>query len=197
MWLLVVILKISALWLVHVAGILFYHLIRSYHNCKPLGRQTLLGKVIASLFMNVLMIMAVYHAAALTIILFIAPIERYGNFEIAAKAFAFFSCFTIMASEIALLGVLLTKYLSIYHSAFVYGLNEDKTIKLFLSSTMSLAMLLTSWEYSFVTRLDSVVMYQILLESPNDDDANVEKVKIGTFLVIFCISGFFASEAGI
>ncbi len=182
--------KLAALWIIHGSGILFYRLIQSYHYSKPLGRQTLLGKVISSLFMNVLICMAVYHAIPITIFILLTPLEDHQFFDIDLNIFVFLSCVTIIASEIALLFVLTTKYLSIYHSTFVYALNEDKTIDLLKAMTYFLALSLTTIEYNYLTRLDNAVMYQVFLTEPKNNEANVEKVKILVFVLIFLISGF-------
>ncbi len=176
--------KISAIWLVHGSGIAFYKLMKSYHNSKPLGHQTLLGKVIASLFMNALIIMTAYHGIIYTIVICLRPRGE----EKVLKIGAFFSCVTILLSEWSLLFVVTTKYLSIYHSTFIYGLNEAKAVRGLKIATVFLALTLTTTEYLFISPMEKSVMFQVMLESPNSKIAKVEKVKIVTFILIFVVS---------
>ncbi len=147
--------------------------------------------------MNLLIFMAIYHGVTYTALLCFGPIEDVFRFEIVLKTNLFFSCLTLMQSELALLFVLILKYLSIYHSTFTYSLNEDKTVKGLVVMIFVLALTSTSFEYACVTSMEYAVMYQIMLSSTNSHAAKVEKVKIVTFILIFIVSGILQARLGL
>ena len=169
---------ITVIWIIHGLGITFYQLIKSYQDSKPLGYQTLLGKLIASLFMNVLTQMAVYHGIVVSVVIAFGPVEEWDHYKIIMGIHAFLSSVTILQSQTAFLVVMVTKYLSIYHSTFVYSLNEEKTVKGLQVATFLLTVTLTLFEFGYVTRMEDTVMYQIMLDVPTTEDAKVEKVKL-------------------
>ncbi len=153
------------------------YIVREYQIAKPLGMQTLLGKVIAELtkyFFVSTMINAV--GSAIAIFSINAPLGDHTRFLLSV----IFTVASYVAFMFNLLGFgtcLLTRYACVYHSVFVASLDEDQVIlwinRFILVASFSIPLI----EYTCLTRMEDSVVY-FLFSKHHQSPKDVEKLKI-------------------
>ncbi len=114
------VLSVTAYGLIFVSCQFSLYVIRKYHNSKPLGMQTLHGKVIV-LFTKVLGFLVAFFACSFTWRDLVGLFPR--NISIALW-FAIHS--TTLILFLTFLAMIVTKYSSIYHGALISEINETK-----------------------------------------------------------------------
>ncbi len=131
--------------------------IKSYHESKPLGHQTIFGKV-TCVFLNTLICASLFHGAiyfplSLTCIL-------SENHDIILQILTVMNYSATLSVNTGLYFLLITKYLSIYHGTFIYSLDEDIALS-YIKRVVTLApVFLTSFEYVYLTDIKTSLAYR-------------------------------------
>ncbi len=165
--------------LVYIFGCIFGNLgayiIRSYHNSKPLGMQTLLGKVI--------MVETHIYTLEITVygILFStsSTLSQYGYInDTVAKIGTVLAYVSFLLFFLGMFMCILTKYCSIYHGSFLNALDEDTilgNVKLILALVpLTLALL----EYVLITPVNESPIYLLLRHGRAEGTPSAEKAKL-------------------
>ncbi len=154
-------LETGAYWIVSVYGIISAHVVKSYHESKPLGLQTFLSKVIV-LLTNTFMAFTAYGALLLTCI-------NVGVGPIYSLILVMIAQYFFLNLHMSCLFVLVTKYLSIYHSQWVFALNDERAMGLLKSTVWTLPLILTVLEYTALTRIQDTPMFWMLMGTDHDE----------------------------
>ncbi len=159
-------------------GCMSFYLIRRYHESKSLGQQTIFGKVIC-IFTVTLHKAGLYHGLIYFPFIFISDNSIIKSNPVILRLLAALSCITVLEVFIGLLLSLITKYCSIYHSSYIYALNEDK-LSVIVNALLTISpVVLTVVEYTYLTDIVSTRSYQGLIQSVFSDGDN-EKIKTKT-----------------
>ncbi len=160
--------------------------IRSYHKSKPMGLQTIFGRAVC--------ILMIAHSINITFhgLVYIpcGILEFCENQDNLRRFLAVLSCIALLAMEVALLFALAIKYLSIYHSILVYALDEKNTIAFVKSAVIGIPLVLTHFEYAYLTDIETTVSFKGLLKNANGDGVKMETTKQASALLILCLASY-------
>ncbi len=164
-------------------------LIKSYHESKPLGLQTIFGRVICIL-MSTLLCVSTYHGLVYIPCCVVQFIDIDENI---LKVLAALSCITIQAVHSALFLALITKYLSIYHSCYIYSLDEEQTIATLKWFMVLVPVVSTTIEYTQFTDINDTISYLPLVidswsDNGNTNSPKTEIIKTFGFAVLFALT---------
>ena len=177
------ILSVIGIWLVTLHSNLCFFMITSYHKSKPLGLQSLLGQVTVMSAVTS-MITISFHGFVFPVII---VLDLGSSFEFCSKILEFISCFSISALFLSTLLILLTKYLSIYHSTLLHSCDEKLALSVIKLILIGLPMSLTLIEFTYLSNIEAISMYQILVSGSALKQSKVEKTKIGLFIVFLAV----------
>ncbi len=143
-------------WIVCGFGISCSRMICSYHETKPPGQQTFLGKVIA-LGMDFYALLMLYGLAFFT----------YVNVGILTEFWSgvltFLGLYCFLATQLSIIIALVTRYLSVYHSHLIFALNESRAVRNLRLLIIVLSLILTILEYSYLTTVKDTDFFHILM----------------------------------
>ncbi len=181
------IMKIIGFWLLCAWGVTCSRIIKSYHESKPLGFQTLFGKVIV-IFMDSFALWSIHYAS-----LFSYSISRFGKDNwIPTVILTVLALINFVALQLSMLLVLLTKYLSIYQSSYIFSLNEQRILRGLKLFILLAAMLLTMIDFGYWTEMKKTAIFQILYDYQNFTSQQVETTK--SFLAATIVVSIFALQ---
>ncbi len=159
-----------------VLPLFLHHVIRAYHLKKPLGMQTFLGRVtilclwilsFSVTFGSVTMFLAELFSPfnEVTATIFTIPGNIHYNFCLGFRlSICLLAVFLVHVSLISLIfTILMTKYLSIYHSHWIQALNEEKAIRYLTMILLLLPIFLVSIELAYLSNIEDLSTYQFLL----------------------------------
>ncbi len=155
-----------------------FFIIGLYHRKKPLGLQTLLGKVVI-LFVNTFGIVSTFNFFLILLVLLLPPIHTlpakcltlFGKFFVTSLKYFVDSKYHTGISEMAArssvtictIYVLVTKYLLIYHGPRIQSLNEDILLKILTRMTLMVPILVAIVEYVYFNDIRTSACFQLLV----------------------------------
>ncbi len=166
-------------------------LIRSYHESKPLGLQTIFGKVVCIL-MGTLQCVSGYHGLVYLPCCIVGLSGDKKNVDF-VKTLAALSFISIQAGHSALCLALITKYMSIYHSNFIYALDEDSALIVVKLVMAIVPLTLTIIQFSLLSDIKQSISYMPLVEnlmSSSQIPPETESIKVAGFIVFFALTFF-------
>ena len=162
-------------WLIAIYGVVTIKVIRSYYESKPPGLQTFLGKVIV-LFTYSFVGLTIYVAAFLTYVTldFARTITDADSLALILTAAAdnFF-----VGIEFDALLVVITKYLSVYKSQWIFALNEQRAIRFLKLMALLVPLILTILEFTLITNPKDAELFRILKGPKHENKRKVEVTK--------------------
>ncbi len=162
--------------------------VQKYHRDKPLGMQTLHGKIIEEVFMPALQISAACICLAYMVTELFGPVPY--DIAVILQLNEFFNMATF---QLSLLMVLIVKYLSIYNGSLIDSFDEDLVISGAKVITFGLPWLFMVFEYSFWTEMEQALTFQQKYLGYSKPDSKMEKMKIignlSNFAVILLSQG--------
>ncbi len=164
-------------------GLLVFHLIKSYHKCKPLGMQTILSRIFV-FGINVTSVCGGSMAVLMALNAILSPLSNGLGMAVSLILFVcYYHCY------MALFAVQLTKYLSIYHGLFLENIPEEITITFIKVTIKSVPWVVAFFEFGILTPLRDTVLYCLMTAK---DQNNCGLKTIGYFLpsLIFLNFGF-------
>ena len=79
--------------------------------------------------------------------------------------------------------VLMTKYLSIYHSSYIHSLNEESVLKALRSFLLILPPVLVLIEYSYITRIKDTQMFHMYMGSKSASSYKLEVLSLAVHFI--------------
>ena len=148
---------VAFFWISFVLGLICLKIIRNYHENKPLGMQTLLGKVIV-ICTNVTALTLFVIATLIS-----ASSEMFSDLvnKTVASFLAGMSYNVVQMFYLSIISVTLTKYLSIYHSTILQDLNEKQILLNIKIALIIVPLLITAIEFFFLTDIEETPQFLI------------------------------------
>ena len=170
---------VSSWIFVILTGQLLLVVIRKYHQNKPLGMQTLLGKVIV-IFVHTLAISGGVLESS------VCATEVFGPIKSRMTIIRWFlETVLVEAFYIALLAMMATKYLLIYHGAYMSEVNEEAYLKRLKIILLTLPIALALLEATLISDLEDLITYQQMYNGQVENDAKIETTTISLFSLSF------------
>ncbi len=147
------------------------YIVRKYHRSKPMGLQTLLGKV--------MIIVTTYYSMSSTsiaVIFSLTIVFRPTQFYI-PEVMTFSVYVSLMLYFLGFGACLLTRYASVYHSTYVASLDEVQVLRWIKGSILAASILVPIIEYTWITPVNVTVIYNIILDETGSPEQKVERLK--------------------
>ncbi len=152
----VAILIVSIYAFVFIVSVSCALIIKSYHENKALGLQSILGKVIV-IFIQVFVLTSLTIAGPFGLTEIVINIDTRTAMVISVTKYLVGVAFYLSVTFVTL-----TKFLSIYHSPLVHDLSEGVYLRFVKSLHLGVPILLASLEFSFWTDVRITETYQML-----------------------------------
>ncbi len=153
-----------------IACYFLLYVIAKYHENKPLGMQTLLGKVIV-LFTKVLAFTTTFMNGTYCLIELYGPYPRW-----LSKIWVFAELSCLMFFYLTLFSLTVTKYCLIYHSTIMAELSEEEFLKNIKTLVFIGPLILSSIEYTYFSAFDDLATFQLLNLGYSKNDSKPENV---------------------
>ncbi len=154
--------------------------IRKYHQNKPLGMQTLYGKVI-EVFTVVFGIVTVVMNGIYCLL------ELYGPFSRSlAKIFSFLELAALSSFYLTTFTLMLVKYCSIFHGTFLSNLDEERSVRQIKTCIGITSTLLAVVELTILSILDDLASFQLKTIGYSKSDSKLETI-IGSLFALNAI----------
>ncbi len=151
--------------------------IRKYHQDKPLGMQTLLGKVIV-IFLKVFAFAVGILSSSMILT------ELHGPFsEMVAFSWWLISCVLILTLYLAFLTMMATKYFLIYHGPYMDDVNEEKYLKRLKMLLIIFPTFLVCFELTLFSNLMELATFQQLQLGYSKQNAGLEITMMALMLL--------------
>ena len=160
---------------------LAFLVIRKYHQNKPPGMQTLLGKVIVLLTQVFSANMAFIEAS-------FCLLELFGPFNATIALILWFPMISgILMVYLSFLSTMITKYLLIYHAPHMADVSEDNFLKELRILLIAFPIVATLLEWKMLSNLEELATFQMLHIGLTKSDAKLEVTMVTMILVTFSV----------
>ncbi len=130
--------------------------VQKYHRDKPLGMQSLHGKIIEEVLMPALQISAFLINIALV------AVDGFGTVSYhMAVLLQLTDFFCISTFQLSLFAVLLTKYLTIYYGSLIDSLEDNQIILVVKVAAFGLPWIFMLIQYVFLMNIDQSILFQL------------------------------------
>ncbi len=146
---------ITFYFLILAATHFFGNVIQTYHRNKPLGLQTLHGKILEDIFIPAWTGTATSLVTMMVVGEIVGPLSK----EL-AMLFAVIDYVSLVTIQIALFFVILTKYLTIYHGPLINSLDEKDALQTVKVLVALVPFTLALMEYCFLTPMEESLTFQ-------------------------------------
>ncbi len=147
--------------------------IQTYHRNKPLGLQTLHGKIIEDVFVPAWTGMAKAMIAMLILSEIVGPLPK----EV-ALVFQVIDYGCVVIFHLSLFFVMLIKYLSIYHGPLIDSFDEKDVVKAVKTLVGLLPWTLALLEFLFITPMEDTLTFQTKHFGFASQNAKIAKGKL-------------------
>ncbi len=149
------------------------NVIRTYHRNKPLGMQTLHGKIIEEVMLPALKYVTWIMCTIMISSEIVGPFPKTLSYVLQVIDYD-----TVLTFQTALFFVMLVKYLVIYHGPYIDSFNETTIVCFVKVTTVLLPWMLAVFEYNFWTNMEDSVTFQTKHLGYSKPESKLEKGKI-------------------
>ena len=154
-------------------------IIRKHHLDKPIGMQTLLGKV-------VVIFLRVFSVTTQLLITTSCIALLYGPFRFAiAFPWWFTEVVAILSLYLAFLSLMVTKYMLIYHGTYMADINEDEFMKHLKILLVIVPVLLAIFEVTTLSNPKNLATFQQMYQGTTRSNAGIEVTMMSLMILSF------------